>query len=48
MTAALNWLSRNDAALHQLVTHQLPANNPARAYDVALNDPECLKIALTW
>lgn len=42
------FLKNNDADLGQLVTHQLSALNPKRAYDVALNDGDCLKIALTW
>lgn len=42
------FLKDNDSDLGQLITHQLSASNPKRVYDVALNDPECLKIALTW
>ncbi|MCS7079668.1 MAG: alcohol dehydrogenase catalytic domain-containing protein [Chloracidobacterium sp.] len=42
------FLADHDATLRQLITHQLPARDPQRAYAVALRDPECLKIALTW
>ncbi len=44
----LRFLAEHDATLRQLITHQLPARDPRRAYDVALRDAECLKIALTW
>lgn len=42
------FLKDHDSDIGQLITHQLSARNPQRVYDVALNDPECLKIALTW
>ncbi len=48
MTFTLRFLADHDAQLRQLITHQLPAREPQRAYTVALRDPECLKIALTW
>lgn len=31
-----------------LLTHRLPATQVARAYEIALNDPECLKLVLEW
>jgi 3-hydroxyethyl bacteriochlorophyllide a dehydrogenase len=31
-----------------LLTHHLPATQVARAYEIALNDPECLKLVLDW
>lgn len=31
-----------------LLTHELPAVEAAHAYDVALNDPDCLKLVLNW
>ncbi|WP_058867226.1 alcohol dehydrogenase catalytic domain-containing protein [Chloracidobacterium thermophilum] len=48
LAATLRFLADHDAVLQQLITHQLPARDPNRAYTVALRDPECLKIALTW
>ncbi|MFQ3582092.1 MAG: zinc-binding dehydrogenase [Chloracidobacterium sp.] len=48
IAATCRFLAAQDDALRQLLTHQLPASDPVRAYGVALRDPECLKIALTW
>jgi len=31
-----------------LITHRLPADEAPRAFDIAFNDPECLKMALVW
>jgi 3-hydroxyethyl bacteriochlorophyllide a dehydrogenase len=31
-----------------MLTHELPISEVARAYDVAMNDPECLKVVLDW
>lgn len=31
-----------------LITHHMPIAQVARAYDVALGDPECLKLVLEW
>jgi 3-hydroxyethyl bacteriochlorophyllide a dehydrogenase len=48
LEATRQFLAAHDSALRQLITHQLPAHDPKRAYAVALRDPECLKVALTW
>jgi 3-hydroxyethyl bacteriochlorophyllide a dehydrogenase len=34
--------------LRGLLTHHTPIAQFARAYDIALNDPECLKMMLDW
>ena len=34
--------------LRGLLTHSLPVAQVARAYEIALNDPECLKLVLEW
>jgi len=31
-----------------LLTHSLPADEAATAYEIALHDPECLKLVLSW
>ena len=31
-----------------LITHRLPADEAPRAFELAFNDPECLKMALVW
>jgi len=31
-----------------LITHRLPADEAPRAFDLAFNDPECLKMVLVW
>ena len=31
-----------------LLTHSLPVAQVSHAYDIALNDPECLKLVLEW
>ncbi len=42
------WLTRNAHHLSGLFTHRLPAEDPRQAFDTALSDPDCLKIAMTW
>ena len=32
----------------KLLTHTLPVEEVEQAYDIALNDPECLKLVLEW
>ncbi|HEX5692431.1 MAG TPA: alcohol dehydrogenase, partial [Roseiflexaceae bacterium] len=32
----------------ELLTHALPVAQVAQAYEIALNDPECLKLVLEW
>lgn len=31
-----------------LLTHEMPVANVTNAYDVAMNDPDCLKLVLDW
>ena len=31
-----------------LITHRLPADEAPRAFEMAFNDPECLKMVLVW
>lgn len=31
-----------------LITHRLGADQPARAFDIAFNNPACIKLALDW
>jgi 3-hydroxyethyl bacteriochlorophyllide a dehydrogenase len=34
--------------LRGLITHRMPIAQVAQAYDLAMNDPECLKLVLDW
>ncbi len=43
-----NALSEGTVEVASLLTHQLPIIDVAQAYDVALNNPDCLKLVLDW
>jgi 3-hydroxyethyl bacteriochlorophyllide a dehydrogenase len=46
---AVKWLiETGHLSLDGLITHREEASNASRAYPVAFNDPDCLKMVLDW
>lgn len=43
-----NAIREGTVEVASLLTHQLPITDVAQAYDVALKDPDCLKLVLDW
>ena len=41
-------LADGELDVDELLTHTLPVEQVAEAYEIALNDPECLKLVLEW
>jgi 3-hydroxyethyl bacteriochlorophyllide a dehydrogenase len=48
LQAVLKLIDQGTLSLDGLLTHQLPADQAADAYDIAFNDPACLKMTLDW
>lgn len=48
LQAVLALIGQGTLSLDGLLTHTLPAEKAADAYDIAFNDPACLKMTLDW
>jgi bacteriochlorophyllide a dehydrogenase len=48
LTATRSLIDSGALSLGDLITHETPAADAARAYDTAFTDPACLKMILNW
>ena len=48
LQAVLKLIDQGTLSLDGLLTHRLPAEAAPAAYDIAFNDPACLKMTLDW
>ncbi|MCX7938649.1 MAG: chlorophyll synthesis pathway protein BchC [Thermoflexales bacterium] len=48
LVRARDAIAEGQIEVRSLITHRLPASEAARAFDVALNHPECLKMVMEW
>jgi bacteriochlorophyllide a dehydrogenase len=48
LNAVLALVNDGALSLDGLITHRSPASDAARAYDIAFNQPTCLKMLLDW
>ncbi|PJF46747.1 MAG: chlorophyll synthesis pathway protein BchC [Chloroflexi bacterium] len=48
LARARDAIAAGQVEVRSLITHRLPADDAPRAFDLAFNDPDCVKITLTW
>ncbi len=48
LARARDAIAAGQVEVRSLITHCLPADDAPRAFDLAFNDPDCVKITLTW
>lgn len=48
LARARDAIAQGEVEVRSLITHCLPAGDAPRAFDIAFNDPDCVKMALTW
>lgn len=48
LVRARDAIAHGEIRVQDLITHRLPAHDAARAFDLALNDPACMKVAMVW
>jgi 3-hydroxyethyl bacteriochlorophyllide a dehydrogenase len=48
LARARDLIAAGQLAVDSLITHRLSADQAAQAFDLAFNDPACVKLVLTW
>ncbi len=48
LVRARNAIARDEVEVRTLITHCLPADEAPRAFEIAFNDPACVKMTLRW
>lgn len=48
LARARDAIAAGQIEVRSLITHCLPADDAPRAFDIAFNDPDCVKMTLTW
>jgi len=48
LVRARDAIASGEIEVRTLITHCLPADDAPKAFDVAFNDPDCVKMILSW
>lgn len=48
LARARDAIARGEIEVRSLITHCLPVDDAPRAFDIAFNDPDCVKMTLSW
>jgi 3-hydroxyethyl bacteriochlorophyllide a dehydrogenase len=48
LVRARDAIASGEIEVRSLITHCLPADEVPKAFEVAFNDPDCVKMILSW